>query len=137
MTEQDCYAVPGSGSIIDAIDPVTGLTSVNGHTFEQVRERYPRAERMSLDAFCEAKAARQSTPIVWTPCGAKEYADMLNVLYPAFWEKGLFLVGEPSDHCARTGRPRFQAYRQRGARRFRASRPMTIREAQEFLNAHA
>jgi hypothetical protein len=53
---------------------------------------------------------------------------MLNVLPPAAWIGGAFMVGEPTDHCAETGRPRFQAYRERGMQFEVASRPMTIAE---------
>jgi hypothetical protein len=37
------YAVPGHHNVIDTIVDATGLTSINGETFEQVRERYPLA----------------------------------------------------------------------------------------------
>ena len=98
-------------------------------------EQYPGAVRMSFDAWQADKAARQNTPIEWHPTTAEKYAEMLCVLPPAFWQAGVFLVGEPDDHDALTGRPRFQAYRQIGESYLVASRPMTIADARALVRS--
>ncbi len=129
----DAYAIPGEHSIIDVIDPETGLTAVLGQTYLEVQTRYPNAERISLDDWTAQRAAQQDTAIVWTRTTRRKYWEMLEVLPPAYWKGGAFLVGEPTDHHARTGQPRFAAYWQRGSSEdfaiyLVASRPLTARE---------
>jgi len=124
----DVYAVPGKNSIIDTINPETGLTSVYARTEAEVLELNPGAKRMTWDEWQSAAIARQQTRIEWHPTTAEQYDEMLNVLPPARWAKGSFLVGEASDHCLATGRPRFAAYRQIGDNYFVASRPLTVNE---------
>jgi hypothetical protein len=53
---------------------------------------------------------------------------MLNILPPIAWNGWAFMVGEPDDHCAATGRPRFRGYRMRGNVYEVASRPLTVAE---------
>jgi hypothetical protein len=55
------------------------------------------------------------------------------VLPPAFWQGGLFLVGEPWDHDAGTGQPRYAAFWKRAAVYLEADRPITRREAAAAL----
>lgn len=134
----EAYAKPGEHSIIDVIDPETGLTSVYHETFEQIRARYPEAERVAIADWQAQRAAAQDTPIVWTRITRRKYWDMLEVLPPALWIGGAFLVGEPTDHHATTGRPRFAAYRQIGADDdsgiyLAASRPMTCEELRQII----
>jgi len=130
----EVYAVPGKHSIIDSIDPKTGLTQVYGHTEDEVRAREPLAVRMLWEDWRKAESARQHTPITWQETTRAKYWEMLEVLPPALWIGGFFLVGEPYDHDMDTGAPRFQAYQQighedtGGARYFVASRPMTRAE---------
>lgn len=127
-------ARPGDlGSFIDAIRPETGRTMINGHTLEQVQERYPDAYITTYEAWAKAKAAQQDSPIIWSPTTAEKYSEMLDVLPPAMMLPGGFLVGEPCDHHAMNGRPRFQAYRQIGDRYLVASRPMTRQEFRSEL----
>ena len=125
------YAVPGDHGIIDAIHPDTGLTITLSQTAEQVRERYPLAERMSWADWQEAAIARQQTPITWTLTTREMYDEMLNVLPPISWRGGAFCVGEPWDHCVATGRARYQAYWQRGDSFCVSSRPITVAELNE------
>jgi len=127
------FAVPGEDSIIDMRDPVTGLSGVYGETLEQIRARYPGAEVVNVTAWLAAKAERQHAPVVWRPCSKKRYHDMLNVLPPAFWEGGGFLVGEPWDHDAGNGQPRFAAFRKRGGGFEESDRPMTRAEFHAVL----
>lgn len=128
----DIYTVPGSDSIIDAINPETGLTFVNGHTLEQIRERYPNAVRMTWAAWQAEQAAKQNTPITWTPITAERFNELLECLPPVGWNSRGFLVGEPWDHCLLTGKPRFQACIQKGFQCFASSRPLTIKEWREI-----
>lgn len=67
-------------------------------------------------------------PVTWTECTEEVYSDMLDVLPPAAMKGGSFLVGEPWDHHAMTGQPRFAAYIKRQGKFFTASRPMTRAE---------
>lgn len=129
----DAYAIPGESSLIDVIDNETGLTSVYGETFEQVRTRYPNAERITVASWSAARAAAQDTPILWRRTNRAKYHEMLNILPPALWIGGAFLVGEPMDHHALSGQPRFSAYWQRGSSEdfavyLVASRPLTCAE---------
>lgn len=134
-TTPDVYAIPGKASIIDQINPATGRTCILGQTEAEVRAREPRAVRMTWDAWQAAAVARQQTPIAWEATTAAQYDEMLNVLPPAAWIGGAFLVGEACDHCLQTGRPRFEAYWQRGGAYLVASRPITIAELRQQLQA--
>ena len=124
------FAVPGSSSIIDVIHPNTQRSVCYDQTLEQMRGRYPEAQIVALDDWQAERAAAQDSPLTWIETTAEQYDEMLNVLPPAFWRGGLFLVGEPWDHHALTGAPRFAAYRQTGAGYFTSSRPMTRHEAE-------
>ena len=133
------YAVPGAHNIVDTINDTTGLTSVNRETFEQVRERYPLAVCLTWEEWRAQQIARQQTPITWADTDEHKYREMLEVLPPAFWVGGLFLVGEAMDHDYATGRPRFSAYWHRRTaagifdRYLVASRPLTIAEARSIV----
>lgn len=124
---KDGFAVPGEDSMIDFINPATGRSAINGETLEQVRERYPKAEAVNIEQFCRAKAERQDSPIEWQETTRERYEDMLNVLPPADYNRSYtaFLVGEPWDHHAINGRPRYQAFRMTDAKYWQSSRPMT------------
>lgn len=132
QTLVDCYAVPGADHIIDAIHPNTGLTIAFSRTEAEVLAANPGAIRMPITQHCAEKAARQRTPITWEPSTHAQYHEMLNVLPPAGWIRAAFLVGEPMDHDAGSGEPRFTAYDHRGATDddgyLVASRPLTIAE---------
>jgi hypothetical protein len=130
----ECYAVPGENSMIDAIHPVTGLTIYSHNTKEELLLRYPDAVRMTIDEFCEQKAARQHSPISWLPVTEETYWEMLECLPPAYRNGNGFLVGEPCDHDASNGQPRYQAFvkwhwgTDKAIEYRQASRPMTIKE---------
>jgi hypothetical protein len=138
MDYNDCthvFAVPGSRICIDFVHPNTGASIINGESLDQIRERYPDAVIVSYDEWSATRAAEQDTPIDWTDTTAERYDEMLGCVPPAFWRAGLFLVGEPMDHHALSGAPRFSAFRQIGSRYFESSRPITIREAKSILSA--
>ncbi len=124
----EAFAVPGEDSLIDLRHPETGLSSVYGETLEQIRARYPHAVVVNIDAFLAAKAERQHTPVVWTPCTEE-------VVPPAWMERGGFLVGEPWDHDAGNGQPRYAAFRQVGQTYYESDRPMTKAEFLASLSA--
>lgn len=130
---EECYAVPGADNIIDVIRPDNGLTWCFGSTEAEIKAREPQAVRMPFAEFLKAKAERQQTPIKWTRTTERKYQEMLEILPPAYWSGGAFLVGEPWDHCAATGAPRFAAYVARGGRYYTASRPLTIAELKAQL----
>lgn len=127
------YAVPGKPWIIDTINADTGLTRICGHTEADVLADEPLAVRISWEDWQQARSIDQRTPIVWSATSAKTYRYMLDVLPPALWIGGAFLVGEPTDHDALTGQPRFAAYWMRGSSPdfnyyLSASRPLTCAE---------
>ena len=130
----EAFAVPGDyGSIIDCVHPETGLSWVNGETLDQIRQRYPNAQIVNFHTWMAEKAQLQDTPITWARTTKAKYWEMLEVLPPAAMYAGAFLVGEPTDHHAGNGRPRFAAYWQRGSSEdfacyFVASRPLTCAE---------
>jgi hypothetical protein len=123
-----CFASRAQGTIIDVLHPTTGLTVFYHKTLEQCRETYPDAEEMSVDEFCAWKAQQQRTPISWEATTEEKYDYMLSALPPAKWIGGAFLVGEPYDHDAGNGLPRFEAFRQRGRVYEVGNRPMTVPE---------
>lgn len=121
----EVFAEPGAGHIIDCIHPNTGRSWINDEDLEAVRRRYPNAQRFNFDEWCAEKARRQDTPVTWDETTEEFYMEMLEVLPPACWMRGGFLVGEPADHHAKSGLPRFQAHIKRGGKYLVASRPMT------------
>lgn len=124
----DAFAVPGADTLIDLVHPVTGLSVINGHSLDQIRERYPSAEIVNVESFLSEKAARQDACVEWIVV-TEEYAnEMLCSLPPAAMGNQGFLVGEPYDHHATTGQPRFQAIRRMDGAVYRSSRPMTRAE---------
>lgn len=122
------FALPGAEGTIDLIHPSTGRGLYSDETLEQVRLRYPGAEILLLADFLAAKAARQDAPVEWEQIDEEKYEYYMNVLPPVDYDRHGFLVGEPTDHHARTGRPRFQACVIRGGRFYTSNRPLTRAE---------
>lgn len=122
------WAVPGDAHMIDVVNPATGRTAIFAKTPEQVRAEFPGAELVEIAAWLAAKAAAQDKPFHWWPATREQYEEALNVLPPVGWDGYSFCVGEPWDHHAVTGRPRFQAFRRLGDRFERSSRPITVAE---------
>lgn len=135
LNDLECYAIPGESHIIDTIDPTTGLTRYFQRDEAAVVAQYPGAKRYGLADWQTEAGTRQRSPITWHPTDKKTYRDMLEVLPPAMWSGGAFLVGEASDHDILTGRPRFQAYEHRPDNTYWvASRPLTRGELRAHLN---
>src|SRR5688572_10961570 len=86
----ELYAVPGQNSVIDTIDPTTGLTRIYGRTEAEVVEHNPGAIRMTWHDWTAAASARQRTPIEWTPTTREHYWRLLECLWPALWIGGAF-----------------------------------------------
>jgi hypothetical protein len=127
------FAVPGEDNIID-MRRSDGTSFTRCETLEEIRQRYPGAEVVSFDDFCASKAGRQDTPIQWEQTTEAKFWQMLEVLPPIDQGKGGFLVGEPWDHHAKTGQPRYAAYRVIYGNFWTANRPMTRKEfAAEML----
>jgi len=125
---QRCIISKSRGTIIDMLRPDTGRTWYCSETLEECRKRYPDAEEMSYDEFVAWKVRQQRTPVTWQETTRERFDEMLNVLPPAAMLGGGFLVGEPYDHDAGSGLPRFSAYRRKCDRYEVASRPMTRAE---------
>lgn len=139
---KDCFAVPGNLSMIDVVNPFTGLTACFNRSIEDVQKQYPGAVKMTIEEFCALKSAAQRTPVVWVDTTQEKFWEMLEVLPPAAWVRGktgsgAFLVGEPTDHDAGNGQPRFQAYWQRGDVFLASNRPVTRSEFKALLPENA
>ena len=131
-----CFAIRGR-TMIDLVHPATGLTLIFGKTLAdcQAEKGYELAELMTVEEFRKSKAALQDTPIQWAEVTEEKYNEWLDVLPPALWLAGGFLVGEPWDHHPLTGYPRFAAYREQGGKFYTANRPMTRTEFKVALAA--
>ena len=136
QSTDECFAVRGV-TIIDLINPATHRTHLYGKTLADCQAEPDYAgkqtvERMTVEEFCRSKAALQDVPITWTETTEERYGEMLEVLPPIAMGNGGFLVGEPWDHHALTGDPRFQAYRQVGERYEASNRAMTVQEFRQL-----
>lgn len=123
-----CFTVPGDSHIIDMINPITGLSWINGDNLEQVQARCPGAVIMSFDDYMKALDQRENTPIAWNETTEEQYDYALDVLPPAYMGNLGFLVGEPMDHFSADGRPRYEGYRRINGKYLVSSRPLTIAE---------
>ena len=135
VTFTHVFADPDRNSIVDFVNPLTGLSAVQGNTLEQVRRRCgSNVQILTWEAWSAIKAARQEAPVEWLPTDEARYNEMLNVLPPVCWTSFGFMVGEPIDHHAGTGRPRYDAFLQRrDGTYWYASRPLTTQEFREIL----
>lgn len=132
-----CFAVPGALSIIDGYRPETRCGWWSGETLEQIQVRHPGAVLMTLQAFCEAKAKIQDRPVSWSTVTADSYHDALGCLPPERMLPGAFLVGEPSDHHAITGLPRFACYKRHQGQHWASDRPLTVVEFEAMFQPAA
>ncbi len=134
MRATEAFAVPGEDYLIDCINPDTGLSCIEGETLEQIRLRYPGAEVVNIDEHCKAKGQKQDSPIEWKEVTEERYWEMLEILPPACQKQRGFLVGEPWDHHAVSGRPRYGAYLERGGKFYESLRPVTITEFEDIYS---
>ena len=137
--ETRCLISRKTGTVIDVLDPETGLTVCYGKDLDAVRATCPDAEEMTLIEFCTWKAQQQRTPMTWTETTLEQFSEMLGVLPPAAGTPGFraFLVGEPFDHDALTGQPRYQGFRREENQYQVSSRPMTVAEFGALFGARA
>lgn len=129
-----CFASKVKNCIVDVINPLTNLSWHFGESLDQVKERYSDAEIMDIDDFCNWKAEQQRTPITLIKTTKEKYKDMLEVLPPISWQNGAFLVGEPYDHDAGNGLPRYEAFYKKGNKYYVSSRPITKPEFLETIS---
>lgn len=132
---RDCthaFAVPGRPWLADLVHPRTGKSLHRGLTLEEMRAEYPGAELVEVEAWQKRRAAEQDAPVEWIPTTEQQWWKMLEVLPPIALSGGCFLVGEPVDHHALSGLPRYDGYVRVGSDPyhlyFRSSRPMTVEE---------
>lgn len=130
MTEY-VFAVPGANSIIDNVAD-DGRSVIARETLDEIRVRYPGAERVSWPEWQAERARRQDIPITWERVTEQQYNEMRDVLPPLCFTSRGFLVGEPVDHHAGSGRPRFQAYIARLGHYYRSTRPLTVQEYRDL-----
>lgn len=132
--QERCIASKAQGTIIDMLRH-DGRTACFGQTLEEVRARpgYEDAEVMPLSEWKTWKAERQDAPIKWDPVSEEHYTDALEALPPIDWGSRGFLLGEPSDHHALSGRPRFRAFLRTPDGLFISSRPITRHEWRNIL----
>jgi hypothetical protein len=123
-----CFARLDDSHIIDAVNPETGAGLYGGKTLAETQAERPGAELLTLAEWQAHRGGIQRGPIMWETTTEEEYNDMMNVLPPAAYGPGAFLVGEPADHEADSGKPRYQAYRSRGLLFERSNRPLTRSE---------
>lgn len=83
----ECWYVPGETHLVDLIHPDDGLTLHYSENAEQIRGRYPNAERMACEEAWRqiegAARARYRSDIV--EISAERFMDALNVLPPVGW----------------------------------------------------
>ena len=126
-----CFVSKATGTIIDIINPHTGKTFCLSKTRDDLlTEGYKDVELMTVGDFLTWKAAQQRTPITWKYVNKEQFYYALECLPPATGTAGWrdFLIGEPYDHDALNGKPRYQGYRRVGKQYFQSSRPMTVTE---------
>ena len=121
------FSTADGQTCIDTIRP-DGLSHCYGRDLADIQREYPGAFVTSIEAFCERKAAMQDTPIEWSETTEEKWWEMLEVLPPAAYNGKDFLVGEPCDHHAGSGQPRYEGYRNCGGKFWVSNRPMTRAE---------
>lgn len=127
-----CFAVPGDHSIIDIVHPETGRGGYSNKTLDEIQAESPGAVVMPIAEFCRQKAERQDTPITWHSITKETYHELFECLPPAAYGEQSFLVGEPWDHHAVSGQPRYQACRYYQGNYEASSRPMTKQEFRQL-----
>ena len=126
-----CFVCLAQATVIDFIHPETEKTLYFSKSRDDLLETYPDVSEMSLGEFMTWKAAQQRTPIAWNEEIPRDrFISALECLPPAAGTDGWrdFLIGEPYDHDALNGEPRYQGYRRIGKQYFQSSRPITVTE---------
>ena len=129
LTWTRAFAGPDSDTIIDLCHPVTGRSQIYNQTLDEIRMRYPGAEVVDFEEHCKAKGSKQDAePIIWDEITEERYDEMLTVLPPEAWQRGAFLVGEPTDHHADNGQARFAAFKAEYGKYFSLLHPITRKQ---------
>lgn len=131
LTAMDCthaFANDDQDHVIDVIHPVTGLSWINGESFDQMKLRYPEIKIVNMREWFNAKGERQDSPVAWVEITADKFDEYLCCLPPISYGQGRFLVGEPSDHHASSGAPRYHACVSQDGKHYTSNRPLTVKE---------
>ena len=125
-----CFATPNSPQPLDLVHPATSRGIYSHETLAEIQARHPGTRIVSLAEWANEKAAIQDAPWTWRPSTEEAYEGALEILPPASMSNGAFLLGEPYDHHAITGRPRYDAYHHDTATDtyLASSRPLTVLE---------
>ena len=125
-----CFSAPNSPQPLDLVHPATSRGIYSHETLAEIQARHPGTRIVSLAEWANEKAAIQDAPWTWLPSTATDYDNALGALPPASMRNGAFLLGEPQDHHAITGRPRYDAYHHDTATDtyLASSRPLTVLE---------
>ena len=115
--------------LVDAVKD--GQTIYGRKPVDKVLAENPSYKLVEYDEYVAAASAEQDQPIVWSPLSEEDYYKKMDCLPPAVTRSYGFLLGEPQDHYAATGKPRFAAFLKLGHRFCRSSRPLRV---EEFLN---
>ena len=115
--------------LVDAVKD--GQTIYGRKPVDKVLAENPSYKLVEYDEYVAAASAEQDQPIVWSPLSEEDYYEKMDCLPPAVARSYGFLLGEPQDHYAATGKPRFAAFLKLGPRFCRSSRPLRV---EEFLN---
>lgn len=79
------FAVPGSLTIIDAVNPLNGCRSIWGNkTLEQVQQEYPGAQIFEFEPWLKQKEESLCAPAP-TEITEEQFNDALDVLPPMHW----------------------------------------------------
>lgn len=81
-------------------------------------------------------AAKNLQDFAWLSTTASRYDEMLNVLPPAEWKSGMFLVGEAMSHDD-DGSPYYTVYSRADGKYTVGSRPITVAEFNTLLGREA
>lgn len=82
-----CFYVPNSTTIIDTINPITGLSSVDGETLEEIQRRRPGVEVVDFDEACEQVRAASYAKYKSAPeeVDLERWDEALNCMPPMKW----------------------------------------------------
>ena len=126
MKTDYCFANINDHCIDDLINMETKTGVYSKKSIPELQKDNPTAKVMKISEWSQIRHNRQNTPVQWVASTAANYDYALGCLPPIAYNGSGFLIGEPYDHDALTGKPRFTAHIMRGDKFFKSDRPMTI-----------
>lgn len=93
-----------------------------------LRINWPNTILMTWEEFDNQAYKLQNTELKMEEITEERYFELMECLPPAAMEHNKFLVGEPWDHCVKTGKPRFQMCVTSGGKHYASDRPVTKEE---------